>query len=750
MASLSDSELAEPQQRRDLADSVSRGRSRPASAPCRGEVHVLDLEMLTKECVRMFKLGRDREAMETAVAFSEMARQQLGRTHPTYINALATVAALADQMGCPDEAQELLKEAEGLHEEYQMETLERKLDLELADLSSEDDDPGNHRGDSDGELEIEASSCDSGQDADDDGFVGEGSDEEEAEAEVEALARLTWEVNELIKQGEPQMAAQLLKDAEEVLADQAQLDAYDEEGNSGRLRGMTKAALHALWAAVLESVGEKDKAAILYGEALSCLKDDVDEIGLGDIMVTSSEEEDGDVNEGDTEDEISNDGASASDRIRIAEEAKQREAAAAVQAAAEAEEERAREAAAAEAARKAEEEKAQEAAAAAEAAREAEEAEARKTAAALEAARKAQEEKEREAAAAEAKIKADEEKARESAAAANAAKKGKGDKALNDAAEHAVGENLPDHQGPGIDPKPKAPPPPPHAKQKRPVPIAPQSQAKQTAASKAPGPVRVGGGFAIPIPKAPPPGRKPPSARKAKAKAVAKSGSEPECSPETSAAASPEPEPLGELAKAPEDIANTSEQEKAEVLSAMSTADQFVGLQMFDRAADLLEEKLKHLAEETSPHYKSDLFIDVLSKYGSILWWDLDLEGAIDAYNAADEVLADRPNAEADASVQRRRSQLWGKLAQIHRVCGHLDTADQKLSAAIDCLSKVLESEKSQCVGRDTPQNTETTDLLRDAQAALGQVCVQKKEYQRAETYYLAAFAADEDSTDGQ
>lgn len=182
----------------------------------------------------------------------------------------------------------------------------------------------------------------------------------------------------------------------------------------------------------------------------------------------------------------------------------------------------------------------------------------------------------------------------------------------------------------------------------------------------------------------------------------------------------------------------------------MSTADQFVGLQMFDRAADLLEEQLKRLAEEGSPHYGSDLFVDVLSKYGSILWWDLDLEGAIDAYNAADEVLADRPNSEVDASVQRRRSQLWGKLAQIHRVCGHLDTADEKLSAAIECLLKVLESETSECICSDAPKSTETTNLLRDTQAALGQVCVQKKEYQRAEKFYLAAFTADEDSIDGQ
>jgi len=32
---------------------------------------------------------------------------------------------------------------------------------------------------------------------------------------------------------------------------------------------------------------------------------------------------------------------------------------------------------------------------------------------------------------------------------------------------------------------------------------------------------------------------------------------------------------------------------------------------------------------------------------------------------------------------------------------------------------------------------------LRDAQAALGQLCVQKKDYARAESLYLAAFASE-------
>ena len=40
-------------------------------------------------------------------------------SHPVNVNALATVAALAEQMGCRREAEELLQEAEELHQEME-------------------------------------------------------------------------------------------------------------------------------------------------------------------------------------------------------------------------------------------------------------------------------------------------------------------------------------------------------------------------------------------------------------------------------------------------------------------------------------------------------------------------------------------------------------------------------------------------------------------------------------------------------
>merc|ERR1719486_1890517 len=81
------------------------------------------LELMTQEAIEMFKNGRQQEALDLSVQFSLAARNELGHTHPVYINALATVAALVDQMGGSEEAAELLLEAEDLQDEMEMEAL---------------------------------------------------------------------------------------------------------------------------------------------------------------------------------------------------------------------------------------------------------------------------------------------------------------------------------------------------------------------------------------------------------------------------------------------------------------------------------------------------------------------------------------------------------------------------------------------------------------------------------------------------
>lgn len=87
-----------------------------------------------------------------------------------------------------------------------------------------------------------------------------------SEAAAEGIEHLTWEVQELLKDGHPELAAKLLSEAEvSVLAGGQE---------NPTLHYLKKASLHTLWAAVLEDIGEKDKAAKLYDEALTCLRHD--------------------------------------------------------------------------------------------------------------------------------------------------------------------------------------------------------------------------------------------------------------------------------------------------------------------------------------------------------------------------------------------------------------------------------------------------------------------------------------------
>lgn len=52
--------------------------------------------------------------------FCHQAEDLLGERHAVYVDGLATVAALAEQMGCRTEARQLLKEAEELHQGNQL------------------------------------------------------------------------------------------------------------------------------------------------------------------------------------------------------------------------------------------------------------------------------------------------------------------------------------------------------------------------------------------------------------------------------------------------------------------------------------------------------------------------------------------------------------------------------------------------------------------------------------------------------
>ena len=234
--------------------------------------------------------------------------------------------------------------------------------------------------------------------------------------------------------------------------------------------------------------------------------------------------------------------------------------------------------------------------------------------------------------------------------------------------------------------------------------LAPQAK-KESAPSK-----RVGGGFTG-QPQAPPKPAVKPAPRSKNAKS-----------------ASPEPveEPKAPQ-KSPEEV------QREAVVQSMTTADHFLGLLNFERAADTLEQVLHDLSAEAAPLRHGDLHLDVLGKYGGVLWWDGDVEGAVDAFTAQDEILADRPDA---PTVRRARVDVWAQLAQVYRGCGDVEKAEQHLSDSVRCLSELLTS-------GPLPDGAVVAceDALREAQACLGQICVLKGDYPRAEELYMAAFS---------
>eukprot|EP00434_Breviolum_minutum_P043236 symbB.v1.2.038529.t1/scaffold6030.1/size21601/3 len=248
------------------------------------------------------------------------------------------------------------------------------------------------------------------------------------------------------------------------------------------------------------------------------------------------------------------------------------------------------------------------------------------------------------------------------------------------------------------------------------------------------GPVRVGGGFRLPAPPKAPPKAKAP--RKPKTKATPPATVQVPQLPETFEQVEIV-QPEEETAQALLSRLTTSAQK------AMVTADHFLGLSKFERAADILEEQLAEISS-VSPLRNSDMHIKLLQKYGGILWWDGDAEGAIDAYAAADEVLTERAEAEKDPGLLLQRAKLWGKVAQVHRKNGDLEAADRHLEAAMYSLEQL----------RDHPSGSTShppvglEELLKDLQASLGQICVEKKEYGRAQELYLMAFSTSESEID--
>merc|ERR1712232_702007 len=112
----------------------------------------------------------------------------------------------------------------------------------------------------------------------------------------------------------------------------------------------------------------------------------------------------------------------------------------------------------------------------------------------------------------------------------------------------------------------------------------------------------------------------------------------------------------------PEKSFTPAEQQSAEISKAIRCADGFLGLMKFDRAADRLEEQLLVLGRESSPLRYTDQHVDLLVKYGGVLWWDEDFEGSIDAFTAGDEILEKRPSCDCP-ELKRRRAEISVQIA---------------------------------------------------------------------------------------
>lgn len=764
------------------------------------------LEIMTQEAVALFQDGQHQEALTMATQFALAARNELGRTNPVHINALATVAALVDQMGGSCEADALLLEAEDLQDEMEMEVL--GIDLYADDVSEEEDeedhvedddqaeklttvnepnsrpltglsDASNDRepqdeinpsggsqnrsstattgggstttpemefcsDDEDSFDEISAGGSESESSAGSEG-CSEGTprpdddDENSGEAEAEAITRLSYEVNALLSHDRPEEAARLLSEAETILAD-----------GGAAISELGKAALHTLWASVLSAVGEEQKAQHLYAEAMHVLQDvsgagilDSDSTSEGDLEVDSGsesatdEEEESEEEEGEeSEEEASLAESSHSDdnrQIKTESEALLAEELAA---------------------------ETPSPLFATEPELDGWKPTSSFTAADILLAQdRAAKIRESMKAPVEQELRMSAEDVGTPPVQQPSLPQDVGDVSKADSTpgapplESIAAEDAEAHPSPASaqairEALTPTPPPGVSPKRRRPPPLAPQPVAKATtrlgppAAKQAP---RCGGGFSAPKKT-----QAPKAKAKAKAKARAQSVEEAACDDVASTASeeaveaeelavAEEPCPLlEELPAATEEPPKplTAEQQREVVEQALTCAEHFVGLMQFERAADKLEEQLVALEEEDHPHRHGTLHIEVMMKYGGVLWWDKDPEGAVDAYTAAEEMLIQQPSSSRQS---KQRTEIWTQAAQVCRGCGDLDSAKDQLSHAVFFLTDLVKSE---------PLDSEYRDSLNEAKASLAQVCVERKEYEQAEQLYMEAFGGDAVDTD--
>eukprot|EP00746_Dinoflagellata_sp_MGD_P164326 gnl/MRDRNA2_/MRDRNA2_92896_c0_seq1.p1 gnl/MRDRNA2_/MRDRNA2_92896_c0~~gnl/MRDRNA2_/MRDRNA2_92896_c0_seq1.p1 ORF type:complete len:851 (-),score=298.48 gnl/MRDRNA2_/MRDRNA2_92896_c0_seq1:201-2516(-) len=716
---------------------------------------------MTASVIEIFKEGREKEALQTAVEFSTKAFQLYGKTHPTYINALATVAALVDRMGGEGEADNLLQQAEELQDEMEIEQAEQMLEEEFEEelanavaeaeaADEEETSSGPEDGSSADEEDDEFGYDDYDGEESFDGEEGEeelfGDDEplneaEQEEEEAEIITQLTWEVNSLIQMKQPEEAAKILSECEKSLVE------------SGPVSAVGQAALHTLWAAVLDEVGESDKAKELYHQALNCLEEEVGIAPQDEDAGEQQEDRSSDSEESvagsksqdqDLEDErkpASNDQGTmngGAGKPFFATETPNDDSS---------------------------------------------------TAAPGKNLDLEQLHRQQLAAAADVEVVDDKPALQPQQVAKETSACSGGYASLSTAqtpvvaASEALAPELPISPSSPSRPRPAGksrpqgrgvktggapdvvsgaadtekgtakPSAATHAGSKQASQSSTASGSKEApepgkasgskeestveeVAEKEKASKRTGGGFGVSY-KAPPP-KKP----KAKAKggagkatkevkeSLAEPAAEVESKPEEPTTEEPKPdEPAAPLVVAKTEPATeeiTPEIEEAQIKKAMRNADHYIGMRKFEKAADYLEKHLVRLDQGESKHRGSDLHLNLLQQYGSVLRLDGDLDGSLDAFTAADELLEERPEGDLSADIKLSRSQLWMRMAEVCREGEDLSAAEGHLASAINALQGL---------------GDKGVEPLRQAQASLARVYVEMKKYESAETLYFQAFS---------
>eukprot|EP00397_Hematodinium_sp_SG-2012_P019113 GEMP01019625.1.p1 GENE.GEMP01019625.1~~GEMP01019625.1.p1 ORF type:complete len:803 (+),score=258.25 GEMP01019625.1:281-2410(+) len=240
-----------------------------------------------------------------------MAHKRHGGAHSTYINGLATVAALIDAKGGQQVARQILDEAEQLQEELEVNAVTDAIQEDISIGDSDDSQSCSGESDVRGGLFTEKSQyfgrLDGGEESECDeefqrefaNLVGRPDKESRSENdesdnslwslgsidEAECINELTKEVEDLEAQGKYEEAAKLLSEAEARLLEEVDVTPI----------GM--AALHTLWGSLLELLGETEMSEDLFAQASEILEDqalDPDENESDDGAYASTDENEGD------------------------------------------------------------------------------------------------------------------------------------------------------------------------------------------------------------------------------------------------------------------------------------------------------------------------------------------------------------------------------------------------------------------------------------------------------------------------